>query len=42
MEDYVPSLRAIGNILSSSTPENIDLFLFHKGLNALDALMVDA
>ena len=39
-EEMVPALRAIGNILSSTTPENIDLFLYEGGLSALDHLMV--
>jgi len=38
-EEQVPALRAIGNILSSTNPENIDLFLYEGGLSALDQLM---
>jgi hypothetical protein len=38
-EEMVPALRAIGNIMSSSNPENIDLFLFESGLSALNHLM---
>jgi len=38
-EESTPALRAIGNILSSTNPENIDLFLFHGGLSAFNHLM---
>jgi hypothetical protein len=39
IEEYTPSLRAVGNILTSSSPENVDLFIFHGGLDALNAMM---
>ena len=38
-EEMTPALRAIGNVMSSSNPENIDLFLFEGGLNALNCLL---
>jgi hypothetical protein len=42
LEEMTPSLRAIGNILSSSNPENIDLFLFEGGLDSLNHLMIES
>lgn len=40
-EEFTPALRAIGNIMSSTNPENIDLFLFESGLSALNHLMTN-
>jgi hypothetical protein len=40
-EEMTPAVRAIGNIMSSNIPENIDLFLFEGGLTALNQLMVE-
>lgn len=39
VEEHTPALRTIGNILTSDTPENIDLFIFHDGLSALNGMM---
>jgi hypothetical protein len=41
IEEQVPALRAAGNILSSSNPDNVDVFIFHGGLNALSKLTDD-
>lgn len=38
-EEYAPALRAVGNVLSSSAAENIDLFLSRKGLDPLSRLL---
>jgi hypothetical protein len=39
IEEHTPSLRAIADILTSKTPGNIDLFIFHDGLKALNGMM---
>jgi hypothetical protein len=41
-EEMTPAVRAVGNILSSSNPENIDIFLFEGGLNALNSILVES
>jgi len=35
-------LRAAGNILATSNQENVDIFIFHKGLDALSQLLEEA
>lgn len=40
IEEHTPALRAIGNILTSDTQENIDLFIFHQGLPTFNKMMV--
>ena len=34
-EEQVPALRAAGNILATSNSENVDIFIFQGGLEAL-------
>jgi hypothetical protein len=38
-EECTPAIRAIANILTSNIPENIDLFIFHGGLDAMNKVM---
>ena len=40
IEEHTPALRAIGNILTSDNQENIDLFIFHQGLQTFNKMMV--
>ena len=39
-EEWTPALRVAGQLSSSSNSDNVDLFLFHGGLEAVDALLV--
>ena len=38
-EDMTPALRCVGNLLTTSLNENVDLFLFHGGLKALEHVL---
>ena len=39
VEEQRPALRCAGQILVSDVVENIDLFMIHGGLNALDVIL---
>lgn len=38
-EEFSPVLKIAGNLSSSADPQNIDVFLFHGGLSALNDLL---
>ena len=38
-EENQPTIKVIGHILSSSNPQNIDIYLFHGVLDAINNLV---